>query len=121
MNFYLPPAGAVIGFVITSSTSLVIRAVGPTLRVFGESAATEDPVLTLYSTSSSTPLRQVDNWDHAEVAQVATASGALALPACSRDAAMLVHLIPGGYTVQVTHNVADNRGGQILLEMYRVR
>ena len=50
--------------------------------------------------------------------QVATAVGAFALDAGSKDAALLTTLAPGSYTVQVKG--ADGGTGEALVEIYEV-
>ena len=58
-----------------------------------------------------------DIWGGTEALQSAfSAVGAFALPAASRDSALLVTLVPGAYTAQVSS--ASGSTGIALLEVY---
>lgn len=110
------------GFVVQGPAykRMLIRAVGPTLSTFGLSGTLADPVLTLYS--GSTTVASNDRW-HADTyaAAVASASktvGAFALADNSEDAALLVTLPPGAYTVEVKGK--NNTEGVALLEIYEL-
>ncbi len=113
--------GLTAGFVLGggSPTKVLIRAVGPGLAAFGVEGTVVDPQLTLFN-SSSTQVDSNDNWGGSAALTAAFNSvGAFALPgATSRDAALLVTLPPGGYSVQVT-GVA-NTTGTALVEVYEV-
>ena len=65
-----------------------------------------------------------DNWyDAPNAVAIATAAqqvGAFALPAGSRDAALLLSLPPGSYTAQVEARSAGDGVGQALVEVYDV-
>lgn len=108
------------GFVISGpgSLRLLIRAVGPTLNAFGVTGALADPTLTLYS--GQTAIATNDNWsaaaNAADIAAAATAFGAFALPANSRDAALLVTLPAGSYSAVVSG--VGNATGTALVELY---
>ncbi len=116
------------GFVITPGTGtrkLLIRAAGPSLTQFGITGALVNPTMTLLKTGSTTPVATNDDWstpasgvtNTAEILSGAfSAAGAFAFPAGSRDAALLVDLAPGNYTVQV--NGVANGAGIALVEMY---
>lgn len=116
--------GAVLigGFVIQGRAHkrMLIRAVGPGLRAFGLTTALVDPVLTLYAGSAS--IAANDRWsDNDEAAAIATATervGAFALAPNSEDAAMLITLPPGAYTVEVKGKAGAEGVG--LLEIYEV-
>src|SRR5258708_6045121 len=90
------------GFVIGAGADkpVLIRAVGPTLSVFGLTGVLVDPVLTLFN-SASTAIATNDNWLAADAATM-TAAGAFALSSGSKDAAIVTTLAPGNYTAQVT-------------------
>lgn len=108
------------GFVVggTGTLRLLIRAVGPTLGSFGVSDVLADPTVTLFS--GTTALATNDNWsaapNSAEIANAASAVGAFALPAGSRDAALVATLAPGSYSAVVS-GVA-NTTGTALVELY---
>ncbi len=109
------------GFVVegSSSKTLLVRAVGPTLSAFGVTNALADPQVAIYgAASATTPIASNDNWGgDATVAAATTASGAFALSgATSRDAALLVTLAPGTYTARVSG--VGGATGSALLEIY---
>lgn len=110
------------GFVITGSGALklLIRAVGPTLAGFGVTDALADPTITLYR--GTTVLATNDNWSASanppEISAAAAAVGAFALPAGSRDAALLATLPAGSYTAIVSG--VGNLTGTALVELYVV-
>ncbi|MBI5693296.1 MAG: CotH kinase family protein [Verrucomicrobia bacterium] len=119
--------GLLIGGVVVSGPGpkrLLIRAVGPTLEMFGVGSTLPDPVLTLFS--GSTVVARNDDWSAtaanaptgSEVASAASTVGAFALPAASRDSALLLTVAPGAYTVQVEGKA--NAEGVILFEIYEV-
>lgn len=113
--------GVTAGFVIDGNTSkkVLIRAVGPTLGAapFNVAGVVIDPQLTLFS--GSTEIGTNDNWGGtAELTAAFTQVGAFALPATSRDAALLATLQPGNYTVQVSG--VNNTTGTALVEIYEV-
>ncbi len=123
--------GLTVGFTIAGATAktVLIRAIGPTLGDFGVPGTVADPQLSLFSaTSSATALATNDNWSvpvpvaSAPNATALTAAftsvGAFALPATSKDAALLTTLPPGGYSVQVTG--VNNTTGAALVEVYEV-
>ncbi|MCX6951180.1 MAG: hypothetical protein NTV51_03210, partial [Verrucomicrobia bacterium] len=104
----------------TGSLRLLIRVVGPTLGSFGVAGPLADPTITLFS--GSTAIATNDNWsgaaNAAELLSAATAAGAFALPAGSRDAALLVALAPGSYSAVVSG--VGNTTGTALVEIYVV-
>ncbi len=117
-----PTDAIVSGFVISGSVSrsVLIRAVGPTLAAFGVNDALKHPVLSVYQgerliatnegwASSSTAAQDVmDAFDRAGAFRF--------VDEASRDSAVMVHLAPGAYTVQVKSG--DNATGATLLEVY---
>ena len=116
------------GFVITPGTGtrkLLIRAAGPALTPLGLAGALANPSLTLINTSTRATVATNDNRGtpvappaaSAQVLALAFAqAGAFAFPANSQDAALLVDLPAGNYTVQVS-GVA-NSAGIALAEVY---
>jgi sugar lactone lactonase YvrE len=109
----------IAGFAIGGATAktVLIRAVGPTLGLFGVSGVLADPKLELYS--GAVPLLANDNWGgNASISATATNAGAFVLPVSSRDAALLVTLPPGSYTAQVSG--VGNTTGVALVELYEV-
>jgi hypothetical protein len=110
----------IVGFVVSGSGSVrcLIRAVGPTLAGLGVTGALADPSLGLYL--GSTLLTSNDNWSSAanaaEISAAATSVAAFALPAGSKDAAIVTRLPAGAYTAVV--NGANNTTGTALVEIY---
>jgi len=105
-----------------ASKTLLVRAIGPTLGVFGVTGTLADPRLDLYLSGNATPIATNDNWgaatNAAQVAQSAAGVGAFALALESRDAVLLVTLPPGTYTAQVSG--VNNTIGAALVEVYEV-
>jgi len=112
--------GLTAGFVLGGSTTtrVLIRVVGPGLAVFGVPATVVDPQLTLFA--GSTKIGENNDWaGTAELTAAFASVGAFGLPgATSKDAALLVSLPPGQYSVQAT-GVA-NTTGVALVEVYEV-
>ena len=100
---------------------VLLRAVGPTLKNFGISSPLADPKLTVY-TESQVKVISNDNWaDFSDTSKLITLSaqfGAFPLISGSKDAACLVTLPPGLYTVIVES--ADGSEGVALVESYEV-
>jgi hypothetical protein len=112
--------GLTVGFTIAGSTpkTVLIRAIGPTLGDFGVPGTVADPQLLLFN-SSSVKISENDNWGGTPALTAAfTSVGAFALPATSKDAALLTTLPPGGYSVQV--NGVATTTGTALVEVYEV-
>jgi len=106
------------GFVIAGEAPkrLLIRAVGPGLAPFGVSNLLLDPQLSLVPLGGL-PLAANDDWPNLVSVQAAfTAAGAFALPSGSKDAALVITLEPGGYTVVVSG--VGGTTGNALVEIY---
>lgn len=112
----------VAGFAIVGNRpqTVLIRAVGPTLSAFGVTGVLADPKLELRSSGQAAPLASNDDWAGTATLKAAfAAQGAFPLPTdASKDAALLVTLEPGNYSVQVS-GVAETVG-EALLEIYEV-
>ncbi|MBL9201011.1 MAG: SMP-30/gluconolactonase/LRE family protein [Opitutaceae bacterium] len=112
----------IAGFVVggTGSQRLLVRAAGPALTSFGVAGALVDPVLTVFR--GTTELAANDNWwtaaNAGQVMASAAATGAFPLGFESRDAALLVTLVPGAYSAVVS-GVGGTRGAA-LVELYAV-
>ena len=108
----------IAGLVVAGNTTcrLLARVVGPTLSTLGVTGTLADPTLELYAAGSSTPIATNDDWHLSywagEVREAAAAVQAFALGANAADAALLVHLPPGNYTinffVRSTYSPATN-------------
>jgi hypothetical protein len=109
-----------VGFVITgpSSMTVLIRGIGPGLAGFSVSGALADPQLTVFD-SKNDAVASNDSWGGTAALQAAFAAvSAFALPATSKDSAVLVTLLPGSYTAQVSS--ASGSTGIALLELYEM-
>jgi hypothetical protein len=94
----------IAGFVITGNApkTLLIRGVGPTLAGQGVTGVLADPQLYLFGTAG--PITSNDDWGGTAALKTAFATvGAGGLAADnSKDAALLVTLMPGVYSAQVS-------------------
>ena len=122
----LVPSGQplVAGFVLGghSASTLLIRGVGPELGNFGVGTALEDPQISI-AASNGVEFVSNDDWSSdaavgAQIASIGATAGAFALTANSADAALLITLSPGAYTVQVTGK--NGASGIVLAEIYDV-
>jgi hypothetical protein len=113
------------GFYVSNqgSRTFLIRAVGPTLggAPFNVPGTLADPVLRVFNSAGVNILTN-DNWgengDASQVRTTASALWAFALNEGSKDAAFVVTLPPGGYTVQASGK--DGTTGVALVEVYLV-
>ncbi len=114
----------IAGFAISGAApkSVLIRGIGPALAAFGVPNVLNDPKLELYQSGVSAAHAANDDWSSSpntsRIAAAATSVAAFALPVDSRDAAILVTLEPGSYTVQVSG--ANNSAGMALVEVYEI-
>jgi len=94
--------GLVVGG--TTAKRVLVRAVGPTLTSFGVGGVLADPTLTVFSGTKA--IASNDNWQDAAgsslVAVAAVGVGASALPAGSKDSALVLTLAPGPHTLVVS-------------------
>ena len=110
----------IAGFVVAGpgGKKVLIRAIGPTLTVFGVTGVLADPKLELYD-GTSAKIQENDNWAGAAALGAAfTAVGAFGLDGTSRDAALLATLPPGNYTAQISG--VGGATGVALVEIYDV-
>jgi hypothetical protein len=118
-----------VGFVISGATTkkVLVRAIGPTLGSvpFNIQGAMADPKLEMYR--GQTVVASNDNWGSpvgvgaatkVELSAVFAQVGAFPLPDLSRDAAVLVLLNSGSYTVQISSG--NLNGGIAIAEVYEV-
>ncbi len=99
---------------------MLVRAVGPSLAQAGVAGLLARPVLSLYSGSRLVAQNSglATSPDAVAITIAATEAGAFALTAGANDAALLVSLVPGLYTAQVTS--ADGTTGVALIEFYEL-
>ena len=122
---YVKPGEKVLigGLVISglAPKRVLVRAIGPALTSFGVPDAIADPLLTVYDSNQSI-VGKNDDWGDGlapeEVATAAKGAGAFPLQAGSKDAAFILSLTPGSYTLQMTGK--DGDGGVALLEIYEL-
>ncbi len=101
----------------TGVKQILLRAVGPGLAAFGGGASLADPRLALFD-AQGVLIGENDDWSGA-LAPAFARVGAFALPAGSRDAALIAAIDAGrSYTVQVIG--ADGVPGEALVEIYEV-
>lgn len=107
----------IAGFTIagTGPKQVLIRAVGPSLRAFAVTDFLLDPVLEVYA--GGVRLDENDNWS-ASLAPVFTSVSAFPFAAGSRDAALVLVLLPGSYTAQVRG--VGGTTGESLVELYEL-
>jgi hypothetical protein len=111
------------GFVVTGDTkkTVLIRGVGPGLAQFGVSGTMPDPILTVFSGAAT--IGSNDNWSATVATATAlraafAATGAFGFTDGSRDAALLLTLDPGAYTV--TLRDVGGTAGDAIVEIYEV-
>lgn len=120
-------ASFVVGFVVegTVTKRLLIRGIGPALAGFGVEAALTDVAIDVRNAAGDRVAHN-DNWGTpvdggatAEQLTTATAmAGAFALSQGSADAAVLLELPPGVYTVELDKR--SDVGEQGLIEIYEI-
>jgi hypothetical protein len=107
----------IVGFRIdgTGTKRLLLRGVGPTLAQLNVLGALADPQLKLFN-GAGVQTNQNDDWESGEELVAASARvGAFALPAGSKDAALLLSLPVGANTAHVTSTAGT---GVALIEAY---
>jgi hypothetical protein len=112
------------GFVIggTAPKQLLIRASGPTIAgaPYNVQGTMADPQINVIPLGQSFSVGSSDNWgDNGQAAAmqaIFTTAGAFPFLAGSKDAALVVRLPPGGYTVVVSG--VNSTTGVVLVEVY---
>lgn len=103
------------GFVVggTVPCRVLVRAVGPSLALFGVTNPMTNPTLGVFR--DGIQVASNSGWGGTQgLAEAFSATGAFALPAASRDCAVLITLMPGVYTAQAK----GDTGGDVLVEVY---
>jgi len=111
----------IAGFVVNDSTrAVLVRGIGPALTGFGVTGALTNPQLRIFK--GSRVIAENDDWSVASgaiaVAAASQSVQAFPLSTGSRDAALLLTLSPGAYTVQVSG--VGGTAGAALIEVYEV-
>jgi hypothetical protein len=120
--------GLVTGFVVSATgqgKKLILRAVGPSLSLFGVSGSLRAPVLKIFD-SNGQPyengfvyLAVVGGPTYeSDLAESLARTGAFPIPSGAGDAVRMMPFLPGSYTAQVTSG--DGSTGAVLLEIYEV-
>lgn len=122
---------SISGFYITEATSatLLVRAAGPALAAYGVPAAMANPKLEIYDADGNLVVTN-DDWSAKPTAgapeslawsvpQAVQLVGAFPFPAESRDAAIVVTLKPGAYTLVISGSTATDTG-TVLGEIYQL-
>ena len=109
------------GFIVTGATGTVqkvlVRGVGPALSKFGVTGALADPILKVYDSAGALIVTN-DNWGGTvEVVAAAGATGAFSLDLLSKDAALVLALAPGAYTLEIS---TAGAAGEALADIYAV-
>ena len=104
---------------------LIIRAIGPSLALFGVANPLRAPVVRIYDSSGKLyengyvyPAVVGGPTYESDLAESMARTGAFPIPGGTRDAVMMLPFIPGSYTAQVTSG--DGGSGAVLLEIYEV-
>jgi sugar lactone lactonase YvrE len=110
--------GGIAGFAVdgTRQKTVLVRGIGPALAAFGVSGTLADPKLEIFS-STGQRIAENDNWP-SSLASIFTFAGAFALPAGGKDAALLLPVQPGAYTIVLSS--ADGSSGEGAIEIYEV-
>ena len=111
---------AVAGFVVNpgaGTRKLLIRGIGPALTAFGVPGALPDPKLSVLDSAGTEIAAALANGAAPQLATATTQAGAFATDPA--DAAVIVNVSPGAYTVQLS---GDNRtsAGVALIEIYDI-
>ena len=103
------------GFIVgdVGSSTVVVRALGPTLASYGVSGVLSDPTLTIYNSSGSA-IASNDNWQDNINANLIQKNGLA--PANPSESALVLHLPAGAYTAIVRG--ANDSTGVALAEVY---
>ena len=104
---------AIAGFIITGGTKeVLLRGIGPSLTPLGVPGALQDPLIQLYN-SSGALINSNNNWRDTQENAIAETT---LQPSDNREAAFLITLGPGSYTVH--HRGNNDTTGNGLIEVY---
>jgi hypothetical protein len=107
--------GLIVGPTGGATTTVVVRAIGPSLSNFGIAGALQDPTLDLVN-ANGVSLRANDSWKDSQQSEIEAAG---LQPSDNREAALIETLAPGNYTAVVRG--AGNTTGVGLVEVYNVQ
>lgn len=102
------------GFILggTTTTKIIVRAIGPSLVASGVAGALSDPTLEIYN-SNGVLLNSNDNWRTSQEAEILATSLS---PTDDREAAIVSTLAPGAYSAVIRG--ANDSTGVALVEVY---
>ena len=103
----------IAGFVVSSNTTVTIRALGPTLASLGVSGALADPILQIYDGAGNLVTSNDNNADHSSASAVSS-SGKANID--SLEPALQIAVTPGNYTAIVSGSGGGT--GNALVEVY---
>ena len=105
------------GLVLDAPTKVLVRVAGPALAAFGVPGTLPNPKFAVFS--GNTQITSNDDWTAtSEMADATRRSGAFSFQNGSKDAALVLDLAAGNYTVVITGDPGTT--GEVLLEVYRV-
>jgi hypothetical protein len=104
------------GFVIGGSApaKLLLRAIGPSLAIYGVEGALADPVIELHD-SQGFLIYQNDDWRSTQEQEII---GTNIAPSNDKESAIVATLAPGSYTAIVSG--ASSTAGNALIEIYSI-
>jgi hypothetical protein len=118
----------VTGFVVSASGAgkkLILRAVGPSLSLFGVANPLRAPVLRIFDATGQPytngyvyPAVVGGPTYESDLAESLARTGAFPIPSSAGDAVVMMPFLSGSYTAQVTSG--DGTSGAVLLEIYEV-
>jgi len=105
------------GFIVgdVASSTVIVRALGPSLASFGVSDPLSDPTLTIYD-SNGTAIASNDNWQNDNNASLVQRNRLA--PPNAAESALVLHLPAGAYTAVVRG--ANGATGNALVEVYQL-
>lgn len=123
-----PDQGMIAGFVVGGGPrekKIIIRAIGPSLTMFGVSSPLRAPLLRIFDANGKPyangfvyPAVVGGLTYETDLADSLARAGAFSIPAGTRDVVMMMPFSAGNYTAQVSSG--DGTGGQVLVEIYEV-
>jgi hypothetical protein len=106
--------GFIVGGDGKANARVVVRAIGPSLGLFGITGALEDPIVELKDTNGATLLSN-DDWLQGQPAEVIQLGLA---PGDTRESALVTSLPPGNFTAVLRGK--NNTTGVSVVEVYNV-
>jgi pectin methylesterase-like acyl-CoA thioesterase len=109
-------SAGIAGFIITGATpkKVILRAIGPSLRLSGMAGVLEDPFLELHGPAGEV-MATKDNWKDDSVSASELATIGLS-PADDAESALVITLPPGQYTAVI--GGTGGASGMALVEVY---